>query len=679
MNIAQGFPDPLGAHACQDLINFAVYSPHAQKLELQLFSNPSSPPLHTITLDPHSNRTGDIWHVAITNGPAAFYYAWQMDATADDQNNGVKLLDPYARGVSPTEPLLGFFSHSAPFSWDGVASPNHQLQDLIIYEMHLKGFTAHSSSKVKYPGTCLGVIEKIPHLLDLGVNAIELLPINRFAKEFALHPQTAKKQYNYWGYSTINYFSLENDYASNPDDPASALLEFKQMVKELHRHGIEIILDVVFNHTAEGNNFGNIQSFKGFAPDTYYLLAPNGNYYNYSGCGNTLNCNHPIVIEMIIKALRYWASEMHVDGFRFDLASIFYRGYQGEVLPQPPIIEAISLDPLLAKLKLIAEPWDAIGLYQVGAFDPHRKRWSEWNAEYRDALRRYIKGTGEKGEFATRISGSSDIYGQRGPTASINFITSHDGFTLRDLVSYNYKHNDANGEANRDGSSFNESWNCGFEGPTTDKNIRALRERQMRNFHLALMLSQGIPMVLMGDEYGHTKKGNNNTWNQDNAFNWMLWNQIDKNHAFYRFYKSLIHFRRNHRRLARTSFLTDADVIWHSQKPGNPAWTESLNMIAFTLIDQESSLYCAFNPSHEELEIELPQPAAGKIWMWVANTANTPPKDFLSPTIPVTGTHVRMLPYSSLLLQEGHELSKSRQMGNPPVLTATRIKPSKPA
>jgi len=659
MQITTGNAMPLGATISNGKINFSVYSSHAEEVELHLLSRGTRERLHVIPLDGKINRTGNIWHVAIMEGPKDFFYGWHIKSA---DSNTELLLDPYAKAVSNDMPPLGSVyindnqsqsdaSVALPFDWEGITSPNHKQEDLILYEMHVKGFTADPSSEVKNPGTFKGIIEKIPYLRDLGVNAVELLPIHRFMKELSINPTTGEEQYNFWGYSTINYFSLENSYCCKPSAPEEGIQEFKNLVKELHRNDIEVILDVVFNHTSEGNEQGEIQSYKGLANETYYLFDSENGYYNFSGCGNTFNCNHPIVVDLIIDALRFWVLEMHVDGFRFDLASTFYRGDQGAKLATSTIVEAISKDPILATVKLIAEPWD-MGLYQVGSFYHEKNRWSEWNDQYRDTVRSFIKGTAPNEAFATRISGSEDIYGERGPNTSINFITAHDGFTLRDLVSYNSKHNEANGEENRDGINDNESWNCGFEGPTDDTNVLALRDRQMRNFHLAMMVSQGIPMLLMGDEYGHTKLGNNNTWNQDNALNWFLWTKLQENQTFYRFYRRLIDFRKNHKHFKKDTYLTDTDLTWHGRTPNNPEWSGPSNLIAFTLNDEDSSLYIALNPSHEEISVQLPEPKEGKRWMWIANTGNVSPKDFYDTPEAVDGLTVAMIPYSSLLLKE---------------------------
>lgn len=671
----KGLPEPFGVSYHDNGINFALFSKNATGVTLCLFDSNTEDLAAELVLDPRENKTGDVWHIYLKDIQEKFYYSYKIKGPHQLNNcfnEELHLLDPYAvslttgnewgKTLSPNgHPVENYCPQgmirgdSLPFDWENDQSPQIPMQDLVIYEMHVRGFTQDPSSAVQNPGTFLGVIEKIPHLIELGVNAVELLPIQEFNEcEFSLtHSKMQTPLYNFWGYSTVNFFAPMNRYASINGE---AINECKMMIKALHSHGIEVILDIVFNHTAEGNEKGPVLSFKGIDNAVYYILDDKGHYLNYTGCGNTFNCNHPVVNELIIKALRYWVLEMHVDGFRFDLASIFYRGSNGNPLSLAPVVEAISKDPLLANIKLIAEPWDAVGFYQVGAFDPNEKRWSEWNGKYRDAVRRFINGTpATSGEFAMRISGSEDLYHFRSPCASINFVTVHDGFTLADLVSYNHKHNLENDEDNRDGTDMNDSWNCGVEGPTDHKKILLLRERQMRNFHLALMVSQGIPMLLMGDEYAHSKKGNNNTWCQDNELNWFQWDQLKENQSFYRFYRSLIHFRQHHTLLRRKTFLKPQDVDWHGQIPLRPDWSSKNSLVAFTLKDSinENDLYVAFNTEDNSLEIELPQPPEAKTWYWVVNTGNLPPNDFYeaSEMSSVVGNTYTMIGHSAIMLK----------------------------
>lgn len=666
-----GKPTPFGATPCQGGINFALNAKHASGVTLCLFEPTTQELLYEVILDPQTNKTGNTWHIEIQKLPDSLLYAYRISGESDANpllcyHPEKFLLDPYAKEVSTSNVWgkngyspLGVMAKNIPFDWENDAFPRIPDQDLVIYEMHVRGFTRHSSSNVVPAGTFLGVVEKIPYLLELGVNAVELLPLQEFNEMEYLksNPLTKKRLCNFWGYSTVNFFAPMNRYSSS-NQQGEAILEFKTMVRELHKHGIEVILDIVFNHTAEGNGVGPIISYKGIDNPTYYLLEEDGTYRDFSGCGNTFNCNHPVAQELIIDCLRYWVTEMHVDGFRFDLASILTRGMDGEPLKNSPLIEAISYDPILANTKLIAEPWDAAGLYQVGNFYKQSDRWSEWNAKYRDAVRRFLNGIrGYKGQFATRICGSQDLYGKgRLPTNSINFITAHDGFTLADLVSYNHKHNIENGEDNRDGNNYNDSWNCGTEGPSINPKILALRERQMRNFHLVLMISQGIPMLSMGDEYGHTKHGNNNTWCQDNELNWFLWDQLEASAPFYRFYKGVINFRNQNPLLRKGNFLTDQDIIWHGLEPNKPEWNTENQFIAFTLIDttkKHEDLYVAFNASDRILPVILPLPPAGKQWHMIVNTSNPPPDDFIeeSKSVPLTSDHLDMISHSSILLK----------------------------
>ena len=444
-----------------------------------------------------------------------------------------------------------------------------------------------------------------------------------------------------------------NRYATR-DEIGVATREFTTLVRELHRHEIEVILDVVFNHTAEGGITGPTYSFKGIDNPIYYLLEGD-KYANYTGCGNTFNCNHPVVIQLILDCLRYWVLRMHVDGFRFDLASILLRGKQGQPLENSPLVEAMSGDPVLAATKLIAEPWDAVGMYNVGTFYPQEVRWSEWNGKYRDSVRAYIKGSpAVKGLFTTRVCGSQDFYYNRTPQASLNFVTCHDGFTLHDLVSYDRKHNEGNGEHNQDGTNDNESWNCGVEGETDSKPILELRERQMRNFHLALMISLGIPMVHMGDEYGHTKRGNNNTWCQDNELNWFLWDQLEHS-SFTRYFKLLNQFRHATPLLKRTEFLDRKDVIFHGPEPLKPDWSPENLFIAFTLVDHEEGkdIYAAFNAKDTPQIVEFPAPPEGTAWHMIVNTGLPSPREIVEEeqAPPLDNLLLKMAPFSAVLLK----------------------------
>lgn len=647
-SIKPGYSSPYGAYEHDGGINFALFSKNAIEVTLCLFQPHSQTIIAEIALNPYENKTGDVWHVFIKDPPLDFSYAFKIHGV-NDQNHknrfdsNALLLDPYAKAVNTPikwgsetayQPFGTVFKEDA-FEWDVRKFPVIPMHELIIYEMHVRGFTWYPTSLVTNPGTFLGIIEKIPYLKELGINTIELLPIQEFNEQenININPVTKERLFNYWGYSSVNFFSPMNRYASSNESNAS-ILEFKKMVNELHNNGIEVILDIVFNHTSEGNHLGPTISYRGIDNSIYYLLNREGYYLNFTGCGNTLNCNHPIVRELIIDCLRYWVCEMHVDGFRFDLATILTRNPQGKPLDCPPLVEAITHDPILAQTKLIAEPWDAVGMYQVGAFFPQERRWAEWNGKYRDCVRRFIKGDfWVKNEFATRVCGSSDLYGSnRYPYHSINFITAHDGFTLADLVSFNEKHNEANGEGNQDGNNTNDSWNCGFEGFTENPEVNALRQRQMRNFHIALMVSQGVPMIQMGDEYGHTKKGNNNTWCQDNELSWFLWDKLENDITGYqRFFRLMIQFRKLHRLLRRPTFLTEKDILWHGAKPLKPNWEDSCRFLGFSLIDHESheDLYIAFNPQGNSFSIELPELRDGFEWVEIVNTGKDTPNDII--------------------------------------------------
>lgn len=663
---SRGLPYPFGVSSEQDGINFSLFSQHATQVSLCLFKPEESTPFSEISLDPKINKTGDVWHIFIHELPKHYHYGYRIDGPYDPFqghyfDKRMILIDPYAKQVvSPnrwgTLPAKSYInraviSPSNHFDWEDDKHPNIPFNELIIYEMHVRGFTQDPSSKVKDAGTFLGMIEKIPYLKELGVNAVELMPIHEFNERESLlkNPKTGMPLFNFWGYSTINFFSPMNRFAQS-----DALKEFKMLVKSLHAAGIEVILDVVFNHTAEGNQEGPFYSFKGIENSVYYMLAPDGQYYNFTGCGNTVNCNHPVVRELIKECLRYWVIETHVDGFRFDLASVLVRSHDGIPLANPPLIEALTVDPILANVKLIAEAWDAGGLYQVGSF-PGMGRWAEWNGKYRDSIRKFVKGTDDElGAFATRVCGSEDLYGRdRLPHHSINFITAHDGFTLADLVSYNGKHNEENGENNRDGMNDNESWNCGSEGATEDPAILKLRLKQMKNFHLVLMISQGVPMILMGDEYGHTKLGNNNTWGHDSRLNWFQWDTLEKNQDFFRFYKMMIYLRKNHPVLRRARFLTPADIIWHGIEPGKADWRPKNRFIACSLIDalEKYTLYMAFNASFNEITVELPDSKTP--WRQLVYTDLDAPQD-ISEEIEARELSEKtftLAPYSSLILK----------------------------
>jgi len=655
--ISRGHPLPLGSTLKRNGVNFSVFSRHATGVTLVVF--PSSELENTVEfpLDPRFNRTGDVWHAFVRGLDAGIRYGFRADRLP---HNGAPfhrydpthiLIDPYAMALSGGE-TWGESLHlesvraadqskhryslvvDDPFDWGDDHPLNTHLADSIIYEMHVRGFTRHASSGVDNPGTFSAVVEKIPYLKELGITAIELMPVTEFEENDnpRVNPLTGEVLKNFWGYHPISFFALKAAYAANGQNP---LREFKQMVKALHEAGIEVILDMVFNHTAEGDERGPTLCFRGLDNKTYYLLDPEtGKYANYSGCGNTLNCNHPVIRWVILQSLRYWVTEMHVDGFRFDLASILGRGTDGSVLANPPLLEAIAADPVLANTKLIAEAWDAAGLYQVGTF-PNWGRWAEWNGKFRDDLRRFVKGDANMVPLlATRMAGSADLYQDdgRAPFHSINFVTSHDGFTLMDLVSYNEKHNEANGENAADGSDENHSWNCGAEGPSSDPAVNRLRRQQMKNLMAILLLSQGVPMILAGDEFGRTQQGNNNPYCQDNEISWLNWLLLRQHRDIFRFFKQLIAFRKQHTILRRRTYqnLDEVpDFLWHGVKPLQPDWGWHSRFLGVQLVggDNESDLLIYANSYEGRLTVELAVPSRHKQWHRFVDTALTPPHD----------------------------------------------------
>ncbi|MDR3624451.1 MAG: isoamylase [Chlamydiales bacterium] len=666
LSTSQGSPLPFGTSFSDSDVNFSVFSKSATSMTLALYYPDEHLPFQSINLNPLTNKTGDVWHVLVHSVPHNIHYCYFADGPDDimqghifDSKNA--LIDPRAHLLSQSTHwgskdlyLRNILQAPLSFDWKDDAHPNHPLEEMIIYEMHVRGFTQDPSSHTKNPGTFLGVIEKIPYLKALGVTAVELLPIHPFNEcEYPkTNPVTGAPLYNYWGYSTINFFSPMNRYAVIREN---TIIEFKTMVAALHAEGIEVILDVVFNHTAEGNEKGPTLSFKGFENSIYYMLSQ-GEYLNYSGCGNTFNCNYPAVRDLILDSLRYWVAEMRVDGFRFDLATILGRAQDGTPLANPPLLESIALDPVLGKTKLIAEAWDAGGLYQVGSF-PSWGVWAEWNGKYRDNVRDFIKGTDNTvGLFATRLCGSPDLYASsRTPGHSVNFLTAHDGFTLMDLVSYNDKHNEENGENNQDGTNQNDSWNCGVEGSTNDKSILSLRNRQVKNFITALMVSQGTPMICMGDEIGQSKKGNNNTWCHDSDLNWLSWINGHLEAEIFRFMSLMIQLRKKHTLLKRGIFLTDRDIKWHGKKPYEPNWNPDSRFIAYTLIDQvlENNLYIAFNAGYETAQVNVPYPPYSKTWYKIVDTAAASPEDFTPPKSakPLETLEIAMIPHSAIILK----------------------------
>ena len=662
--IEPGAAHPLGAVPDEQGVNFSLFSEHATSVELLLFAEHNDPePLQVIPLDPVINRTFHFWHVHVRGLQPGMHYAYRLDGPQDTHETGNRfnknkvVIDPYTRGITTalwsragaTGPddnlrtsMRSAIIDTSKYDWEDDHPLHKSMSETIIYEMHVGGFTRSSTSGSKHPGTFAGIVEKIPYLTELGITAVELLPIFAFDEQgiSRLSPVDGKPLKDYWGYNPVSHFSPLAAYCLSPEE-GSHIRDFREMVKALHKAGIEVILDVVFNHTSEGNHLGPTINFKGLDNSTYYLLVPGDKQYylDFTGTGNTFNCNHPIVDKLIAECLEFWVKEMHVDGFRFDEASILSRDEEGKPMAYPPVVWHISLDETLADTKIIAEAWDAAGLYQVGNFPG--ERWAEWNGRYRDDIRRFVKGDpGLVGTVASRIAGSSDLYQSKGrlPINSINFITCHDGFTLNDLVSYNAKHNEANGEDNRDGINDNLSWNCGSEGATDHPDIEALRELQIKNFVATLLLSRGIPMLLAGDEVRRSQQGNNNAYCQDNAISWFDWRLLERNQQLFRFFKHMIAFRKNHPNLHREGFFTGEanaqglkDIDWHGCKLYSPGWQDpNSRVLAFTIwgLSQDDDLHAILNMEWQDLDFEIP-PLTDRQWLKVIDTALPSPKDIV--------------------------------------------------
>lgn len=665
LSVKKGQYHPLGATVTESGVNFSLYSGSATDITLLIFNKPNDVrPAHEIKLDPAINRSFHFWHLFVEGLKPGAGYAYRVDGPRDVAgghrfNPDKVLIDPYAKGITfkrwdrglacngadnLQSSLRGVIIDTSDYDWQDDTPIGRPMSESIIYEMHVGGFTASPTSEVKHPGTFKGVIEKIPYLKSLGVTAVELLPIFDFDDTAALRDYESIPLVNYWGYSTVGFFSPHHGYCTS-DESGMQVREFRDMVKALHQAGIEVILDVVFNHTDEGNENGPSISFKGIDNTTYYYLTgengSKGYYFDYTGCGNTFNCNHPIGEKFILDCLRYWVEEMHVDGFRFDEASVLSRGEDGKPLEHPPVIWAIELDQILADSKVIAEAWDAAGLYQIGYFPG--ERWAEWNGKYRDAIRRFVKGDkGVIGEVASRITGSADLYQwrQHKPTNSVNFITAHDGFTLHDLVSYNEKHNLANGEGNNDGNNDNLSWNCGAEGETGDPEILALRNRQMKNFAVIQMLSIGVPMIVAGDEYGRSQNGNNNSYCQNNHLNWINWDQIQTNGKLVRFWRELMKKRMAYLHHFKGNYLQDRvnkygvpEITWYGPDLKTPDWDNpEIRFLSYTLGDVDENgdntlnIHIMMNMAPEPVEFQIPK-FKGLAWYRSIDTALESPKD----------------------------------------------------
>ena len=691
-SLYKGSGHPFGATVDNEGVNFSIYSQNATSVELLIFNNPDDlDPITSINLDPIDNHSFYMWHIYVEGVKPGMGYAYRVDGPSEIENGHrfdkeKVLIDPYSKGNTlslwdrgaacrPGDNLhcsmrSVVIDHEG-YDWEGDEPLKRPMSETIVYEMHLAGFTKSPTSGVKNPGTYKGLIEKIPYLKNLGITAVELLPCFSFDHKDVFGIHDGNKLVNYWGYSTMGYFAPHQAYCTS-ENSGKHLDEFRDMVKALHKAGIEVILDVVFNHTDEGNHQGPTFCFKGFDNSTYYYLSgENGSkefYYDYTGCGNTFNCNHPVGEKLILDSLRFWVKEMHVDGFRFDEGSVLSRGENGSPLEHPPVIWSIELDDILAESKVIAEAWDAAGLYQIGYFPG--ARWAEWNGKYRDAIRGFVKGdSGLIGEVAARVSGSADLYQwhQHEPTNSVNFITAHDGFTLYDLCAYNEKNNWANGENNNDGINDNLSWNCGAEGPTDNQWINDLRKRQVKNHASLLMLSMGVPMIVGGDEFMRTQNGNNNTYCQDNELNWYNWESIESTESqeMIRFWKKLIEKRKKYIDHFKGKYFTGKtnkfglpDLSWHGTNLNNPDWGNNQSKcLAMTIGDvtpgsnQSENIHCMFNMHWDAVSFQIPQ-IEGLKWMRSIDTSLPSPEDIVDPDkyVEITNTNYLLTGRSVVVL-----------------------------
>ncbi len=684
LSFLSGQPCPYGAVVSSVGVNFSLFSRHASSVILEIFERAEDAvPCFSYTLNKEENKTGDIWHVFVKGLKKNALYLYRVDGPFAPHegmryNSRNYLLDPYARGITAASLNRAFSAQTPPayidgdlavltnqsakdfpkcividsdeFDWQGDRPLNYPLRDCIIYEAHVRGISRHPNAPQQHKGTYEGIIESIPYLKSLGITSLELLPIHAFnADEVTrMNPRNGTPLKNYWGYSTIAFFAPNPAYACNKSD-GSSVIEFKKMVRELHKNGIEVILDIVFNHTAEGSEYGPTFSFRGIDNSIYYMLDDNTRYYrNYSGCGNTVNCNHPVVQQFILDCLHYWVTEMHVDGFRFDLGSILGRDQNGALMDNPPTIERITEDPLLRNTKIIAEAWDAGGAYQVGTFPGNR--WAEWNDRFRDDVRIFWRGdTPHAREVATRITGSADLYLDDGrkPFHSINFITSHDGFTLYDLLSYNQKHNEENGEENRDGGDCNYSYNHGFEGKTENTEIEALRRQKAKNMLVTLLLSVGTPMITSGDEVLRTQNGNNNPYCQDNEISWFDWSLTETHAEMMQFTQKLIRLRKEHSVFRRSEFLTGkqcgktsgVDISWYNVQGSAPDWNMPSSFLACFLDGSQAntraewddnSFFLMFNSGQKDVTAAVCPAPEGKKWYRLIDTSYDCSDDFVS-------------------------------------------------
>ncbi|KOR31429.1 glycogen debranching protein [Achromatium sp. WMS2] len=678
---------PPGTKIDADGVNFSIFSRYATSAELLLYQDCySEQPFQVIKLDSELNHTFFNWHVWVKALPLGIHYTWRVDGPKNTKDTGSRfdprqeLLDPWAlatcnclwdRWHSVGEgPQLHRSIRAVlvadNYDWETDKPLSIPSEQMIIYELHVGNFTSHPNANVTYPGTFAGLTQKIPYLQSLGITHVELMPVMAFDYQDVPANVAAHGLHNTWGYSTHSFFALHSSYCSSTV-AGRHRHEFRNMIKALHKAGIGVILDVVFNHTAEGGADGPLINFKGFGNETFYHLdsGDKRRYRDYTGCGNTVNANHPLVTSFILDCLEYWVREMHIDGFRFDLASAMARGEDGQPLPNPPVLWGIELSNELANTKIIAEAWDAAGLYQVGSFPGYR--WSEWNGRYRDCIRKFVRGDpGLVGEVATRIAGSSDLYqaNWRLPINSINFVTCHDGFTLWDLVSYNNKHNFDNYEHNRDGSDDNFSWNCGIEGTTTNSNILTLRRQQAKNFIVILLLSQGIPMLLSGDELLKSQNGNNNAWCQNSPLSWINWQNLEQQAGMIRFVREMIALRKKHPSLQRRTFYTGmasehqrfSDIEWHGLQLGMPAWNDTeARWLAFTIgarTTNEPDLHCILNMSSKFKCFELPVLDA-MYWHRLVDTRLESPHDFANNAEPVIvyTAHYWVAPHTAVILE----------------------------
>jgi glycogen operon protein len=647
--VRAGFPLPLGAYEFEGGVNFALFSRDATRVRLEFFAAAEdSRPSRVTDLDPARHRTGDIWHIWIKGIEPGQLYAYRVDGPHKPDAGQLfdferLLLDPFATAIKRPK------AHNVPpkcvvtrqdFDWGNDRAPRRPWSQTLIYETHVRGLTAHESSQARFPGTFRGLMEKIPYLKDLGVTAVELQPVQEFdANECrARDPRTGKTLRNYWGYDPISFFAPNGAYSS-AGDCGEQTAEFKEMVRQLHAAGIEVIIDIVLSHTGEFDEHGPCLSWRGIDNPIYYCLTKDKRHYlDAAGTGNTINANHPVVRQLILSALRYWVMDMHVDGFRFDLASILGRDSSGAVMKNAPLLEQIAEDPVLRDTKLIAEAWDEAGAYQVGSFS--ERRWAEWNVRYRDDVRRFWRGdAGMLGAFASRLCGSEDLYASagKGPQCSINFVACHDGFTLNDLVTYRCKHNLANGENDCDGADRNYSANYGSEGPSKDPAIETIRKRQIKNFLLTLFVSRGVPMLLGGDEFRRTQGGNNNAYCQDNDVSWYDWDELERNADIYDFVKRMIAFRASHPVLSRESFYTSTDVSWFTPAAAVPNWSATDARALGCLIRDagcSDALYLMFNAEDRPLPFLIPPAPAGCRWHSSIDTAADLPVSGAGPQVP---------------------------------------------